>query len=59
MKLCFGNREVESMGHTVARIKLYSPHDLSKSIDIELLVDTGSTYTWIKREKLEKIGIKP
>jgi len=47
------------MGHTVARIKLYSPHDPSKSIDIELLVDTGSTYTWIKREKLEKIGIRP
>jgi len=42
------------MGHTAARIKLYSPHDLSKSIGIELLVDTGSTYTWIKREKLEK-----
>jgi len=47
------------MGHTVAKVKLYNPHDLSKSTHIELLVDTGSTYTWIKGEKLEKIGIKP
>jgi len=47
------------MGHTVAKIKLYNPYDRSRSIDIELLVDTGSTYTWIKREKLEEIGINP
>lgn len=47
------------MGQTIAKIKLYNPHDESKSLEIEILVDTGSTYTWIKREKLEKIGIKP
>jgi len=47
------------MGHTVAKVKLYNPHDLSRSIDMELLVDTGSTYTWVKCEKLGKIGIQP
>lgn len=26
---------------------------------MELLVDAGSTYTWVKRGNLEKIGIKP
>ncbi|WP_157861078.1 aspartyl protease family protein [Desulfurococcus amylolyticus] len=26
---------------------------------MELLVDTGSTYTWVRREKLEMLGIKP
>ena len=46
------------MGHTIAKVKLYNPHDLSKYLDLELLVDTGSTYTWIKRSKLEKLGIK-
>jgi len=28
-------------------------------MDLELLVDTGSTYTWIKRDRLEKIGVEP
>jgi len=26
---------------------------------LELLVDAGSTYTWVRRGKLEKLGIKP
>ena len=47
------------MGHIVARVKLYNPYDRSKSLDLELLVDTGSTYTWIKREKLEELDIRP
>lgn len=45
------------MGQTIAKIKIYNPRDESKSL--EILVNTGSTYTWIKEEKLEKIGIKP
>ncbi len=47
------------MGHTIARIRLYNPHDLSKKLELELLVDTGSTYTWIKRNKLRELGIRP
>ena len=47
------------MGHTVVRVRVYNPHDLSKSIELELLVDTGSTYTWIKGGRLEKLDIKP
>jgi len=47
------------MDHTVAKVKLYNPHDLSKSTAIELLVDTGSMYTWVRHEKLGKIGIRP
>jgi len=34
------------MGHTYAKVKVYS-HDLSTFDFAELLVDTGSTYTWI------------
>ncbi len=26
---------------------------------IEALVDTGSTYTWISREVLERLGVRP
>lgn len=46
------------MGHTVAKVKLYNPHDVSKCLDLELLVDTGSTYSWVKRERLEHLNIK-
>jgi len=50
------------LGHTIAtiaKIKLYNPYDLSKCLDLELLVDTGSTYTWIRRSKLRGLGIRP
>ena len=47
------------MGHTIAEVKLYNPHDLSKSLELRLLVDAGTTYSWIKRERLESLGIKP
>ena len=40
-------------------IRIYDPHDASRYSGLELLVDTGSTYTWIKRDKLKKIGIEP
>lgn len=46
------------MGYTSAEVKLYNPHDLSKLLELELLVDTGSIYSWIKRERLESLGIK-
>lgn len=46
------------MGHTTAKIKLYGV-DRSKSQQVELLVDTGSTYTWVPRSLLEDLSIKP
>ena len=47
------------MGHITARIRLYNPYEMSRSLDLELLVDTDSTYTWIKRDRLEGLDIKP
>lgn len=46
------------MGHTLAKVRLYTP-DLSRSEELELLVDTGSTYTWIPKGVLGRLGIKP
>jgi len=46
------------MGYAKARVKLCNPRDGSLCDELELLVDTGSTYTWIKREKLAKLGVK-
>ena len=42
------------MGHVIAKAKLYNPGDPSRNLEVELLVDTGSTYSWIKRDKLEE-----
>ena len=32
---------------------------MSKLVELEILVDTGSTYTWIRSERLKEIGIRP
>jgi predicted aspartyl protease len=47
------------MGHVTAKVRLYNLQDPSKHLGLELLVDTGSTYTWVKRRRLEELGLKP
>jgi len=47
------------IGHTIAEVKIYNPRDISKSKCLKLLVDTGSTYTWIKQEKLKELNVRP
>jgi predicted aspartyl protease len=47
------------MGRTTAAVKICNPQDTAKCVETELIVDTGSTYTWIRRERLEAIGVKP
>ena len=47
------------MGYTTATVKICNPQDNTKCVETELIVDTGSTYTWVRREKLEAIGIRP
>lgn len=41
----------------MAKVTLHSP-DMSKSEQIDLLVDTGSTYTWISNIMLERLNVK-
>jgi clan AA aspartic protease len=41
----------------MAKVTLHSP-DMSKSEQIELLVDTGSTYTWVSSMILERLNVK-
>ena len=47
-----------TMGHTLARVKVYNPKDESLRLELELLVDTGSTYTWIRRERLTELKVE-
>ena len=45
------------MGHTSVKVTLHSS-DMSKTEHVALLVDTGSTYTWVSSVLLEKLGIE-
>ena len=53
------SREGGNVGHTIARVKLCNPHEPERCLELELLVDTGSTYTWVRRERLQELGIDP
>ena len=46
------------MGKTYAWIWIENIYT-HKRKRLRLLVDTGATYTWIKRETLEELGIEP
>jgi len=45
------------LGHTMSKVTLHSP-DMSKSEQIELLVDTGSTYTWVSNVVLKRLNVE-
>lgn len=47
------------MGHIAAWVRVSNLHDLSKQVDLKLLVDTRSTYTWVKSDTLRSLGIEP
>jgi predicted aspartyl protease len=46
------------MGYTLAKVIVSNPKDESLREELELLVDTGSTYTWIRRDKLTKLKLE-
>ncbi len=41
----------------MAKVTLHSP-DVSKSEQVELLVDTGSTYTWVSKALLKRLSVE-
>ena len=46
------------LGHVFVEATVYSG-ELSASRKVKLLVDTGSTYTWISRKRLAELSITP
>jgi clan AA aspartic protease len=44
------------MGHTNVKIKICGS---SGSKEVELLVDTGSTYSWVSNKTLKEINVRP
>jgi|YelNatPaOPRAMG01_1025707.scaffolds.fasta_scaffold01155_2 aspartyl protease family protein len=47
------------MGYVKVKVKIRNIHKPELEAERELLADTGSIYTMIKREFLEKLQIKP
>jgi len=47
------------VGHTTALVRVCNPQDRARCLDLELIVDAGNTYTWIRRERLDLIGVRP
>ena len=47
------------MGYVVADVRICNPRDESNCVDLRLLVDTGSTYTWVRGSVLRSLGISP
>ena len=45
------------MGPTAAKVRIFSA-DRKMSSLVELLVDTGSTYSWIDADVLKELGIE-
>ncbi len=45
------------MGLTIARFTVSHPTELSRSAEVELLVDTGAVISFVPREILEGLGV--
>ena len=42
-----------------AKVKIFNPADLSKLEKVDLIIDTGATFSVVSNERLAKLEIKP
>ena len=47
------------MGHVKVRARIWNIEDSSKSREVELVADTGATYTVLPASLLRELGVKP
>ena len=47
------------MGLFKAKLTVWNPSEPQKLEEFEVWVDTGAGYSWLSRERLEALGIKP
>jgi predicted aspartyl protease len=45
------------MGSFSAKLRVWNPDSPEKVEEVEALVDTGVAFSWIHRERLERVGI--
>ena len=47
------------MGTFVTKLRFANLTDPARFVDLEALVDSGATYSWISRQTLQQIGVRP
>jgi len=47
------------MGIFTAKLRVWNPVTSSTTQEIEAMVDTGASYSWVWRTRLEPLGVKP
>ncbi len=45
------------MGSFSAKLRIWNPLEPDKAAEIEAMVDTGASFSWIHRERLEQMGV--
>jgi aspartyl protease family protein len=48
-----------AVGFVKVRVGLYNPLQPEKVIEVDAIVDTGAVYSVVRRDFLEKLGVKP
>jgi len=46
------------MGLFTSRLRVWNPVDPAKVEEMDLWVDTGASYSWLSRKRLEGLGIR-
>ncbi len=49
----------KDVGLFKSKLAVWNPATPSRVEELELLVDTGASYSWFLRERLETLGIRP
>lgn len=47
------------MGVFTSKLRVLNPAEPSRTLEVELTVDTGASYSWISRSHLGELGIRP
>jgi|ERR1700722_7931752 len=47
------------MGIFTAKLRVWNPVNSSSSQEIEAMVDSGASYSWVLRTRLEPLGVRP
>jgi predicted aspartyl protease len=47
------------MGIFTAKLRVWNPASSSSTQEIEAMVDTGASYSWVLRARLEPLGVRP
>jgi predicted aspartyl protease len=47
------------MGIFTAKLRVWNPASSTTTPEIEAMVDTGASYSWVSRARLELLGLRP